>query len=84
MSEEYVLNAIVSEGEYCWYTDDAHADNSITMSDFIDFDLPVEFAHYLIDESYAEIINVNTGKKYKVEASGNGDFYSHKVSFTII
>ena len=71
----------ISDGaNYSWETDNAHANNSETMSNFIDCYLPDDFEVHLIDGSYAEIQG-NHNLCFEVHASGNGDFNSHKVEF---
>ncbi len=63
-----------------WSTEYEHANNDITMSDYIENHLPDSFEVILSDGSYAEIRN-SKGKVFGVQASGDGDFKNHKVEF---
>lgn len=72
----------IQEGIYFWSTEHAHDTNNDTMHDFIDYHLDVDkFDLTYHDGTYAEITDRQTGKEYEVHASGNGDFYNHKVEF---
>lgn len=64
---------------YYWKTEDPHADNSVTMSDYLNNEMDNSFSIILVDGTYAEI-KTNHGK-FAVHASGNGDFLNHKVEF---
>ena len=70
----------VMESVY-WQTEEAHADNSTTMSDYLDNINMLDIV--LVDGTYAEGVN-SMGKKYEIHASGNGDSYNHRVSFKLI
>ena len=80
MSE--VEDAVVSCGEYGWRTDEAHADNIETMDEFLEEHLPESAGVVMTDGTYAEI--VYDGSTYAVHASGDGDFFNHKVEFVLI
>ena len=73
---------ILAEGEYCWSTGYDHADNMETMNEFLDLDLPEGYSIVLEDGTYAEIQKGDA--RYGVHASGNGDFFNHKVRFELL
>ena len=79
--ESAVEAAIQTEGEYLWSTCEPHANNSVTMGDFLINHLPDSYDLTLRDESYAEIFR--DGLTYEVHAGGNGDAYSHCVRFEL-
>ena len=64
-----------------WTTEEPHANNSETMSDYINAInmLDIDF----IDGTYAEGTNAK-GERYEIHASGDGDFNNHKVEFVLI
>ena len=66
---------------YYWETEEYHANNMVTMSDYLDNHLPDNFDVLMIDGTYAEIKDTDTGKTWAVHASGNGDSNSHKAEF---
>lgn len=72
--------------DYFWETKEAMPTNSDTMADFLNSDkhfysrFNVEAQFLNEDGSYAEVDN-GDGKKYAIHASGNGDFFNHKVRF---
>lgn len=58
-------------------TEEELATNELTMNEFLDlFDVPEEDIH-LFDGTYVEL--KIEGILYRVDASGNGDFRSHKI-----
>ncbi len=58
-------------------TEEELATNELTMSEFLDlFDIPEEDIHFF-DGTYVELKIDDT--IYRVDASGNGDFRSHKI-----
>ena len=65
---------------FYWSTDYDHDDNETTMCEFLDYYLPEEYAVTFVDGTYVEIISPD-GVEYGVHASGNGDFYNHKIEF---
>ena len=65
-----------------WTTQEFHANNSVTMSDFIENKLDEDVEVLMTDGSYAEI--EWNGNKYAIRASGNGDFLNHKVEFELL
>ena len=64
-----------------WHTDEPHADNTITMSEYINDMTLLDIT--LIDGTYAEGIDCN-GQRYGIHASGNGDFCNHKIEFELL
>jgi len=69
---------------FYWVTIKEHGDNSRTMNDYLDNYLPSNFEVLEQDGTYAEIKDNNNDKIYGVHASGNGDFFNHKVEFELI
>lgn len=65
---------------FYWSTDYDHANNETTTCEFLDYHLPEEYTVTFVDGTYAEIISPD-GVEYSVHASGNGDFYNHKITF---
>ena len=64
-----------------WSTEEYHADNSETMSDFLDNINMLDI--HMIDGSYAEGSN-GRGELYAIHVSGHGSFYDHKAEFTLL
>ena len=70
--------------DYTWKTTEPLPDNMATMADFLDYHVEkhcgedYEVVHE--DGTYAEIQN-DDGILYAVNAMGDGDFCSHKVTF---
>jgi len=64
-----------------WETDEPHANNSETMSDYINSInmLDIDF----VSGTYAEGTNAQ-GQRFGIHAGGNGDFNHHKVEFVLI
>lgn len=69
--------------DYTWTTIDPHANNTETMVDYLNNHLPNGFNVICEDESYAEIMD-EKNQRWAVHASGNGDFYNHRVRFEIL
>jgi hypothetical protein len=75
--------------DYTWQTTEPMLTNECTMSDFLNsnyhfysrFDIGAQVA--LEDGTYAEVKN-GDGRRFAVNASGNGDFYNHKVTFELL
>ena len=61
-----------------WKTDEPHADNMETMSDYLENTTMLDIT--LVDGTYAEGVNCK-GEKYEIHASGDGDFNHHKIEF---
>ena len=75
-------NHIIEAGiliEFTWETEYVHVTNTITMREYLENHLPENAELLFEDGTYAEI--EFEGIKYEVHASGNGDFYNHKVRF---
>lgn len=69
---------------FYWNTENEHSNNVETMQEYLEEHLPSCFNVIFEDGTYAEIQNKNSGQIFGVNASGNGDFYSHKVEFEFI
>lgn len=69
---------------FYWMTEDECFDNEDRLDDFLLNCLDQKFEIISINRSYAEIKDTTTGEMYGCNASGNGDFYSHKVEFELI
>lgn len=69
--------------DFLWTTDDEHANNIETMSDYINNEMPDDWNIEFLDGTYIEILTPDN-KKYGVSASGNGDFKNHKVTFELL
>ena len=67
-----------------WQTAEYHHTNEVTMQDYLENHLPQCFEVIFEDGTYAEIQNKNTGQIFGVNASGDGDFTHHKVTFEFI
>lgn len=65
---------------YYWKTDEALNTNSDTMQDYLDNHIKDDFECVYFDGSYAEIQD-SKGLLLAVNASGDGDFCSHFVTF---
>tara|TARA_R110000751_G_scaffold305501_1_gene422009 strand:+ start:169 stop:387 length:219 start_codon:yes stop_codon:yes gene_type:complete len=66
--------------DYYWETEEPHSTNEDTMHDYLDYHLDDSFKVLEHGGTLAVIIS-DTGIKYEVHASGNGDFNNHKVEF---
>jgi hypothetical protein len=76
-----VNNMIVNIPEtFYWSTYHVHHNNEQTLGEFLYTILPEEYTVTFVDGTYAEIISPD-GIEYGVHASGNGDFYNHKIEF---
>lgn len=69
--------------DYTWETEESHADNIETMSDYLENHMDCSWEVIMVDGTYAEI-ETETGDVYEVHASGNGSFFEHRVSFVQI
>ena len=68
---------------YYWTTDYQHSNNTHTMTEYLEDYLPKGFEILEADDSMA-IIQSKDGVKYGCHASGNGDFFNHKVEFELM
>lgn len=72
---------------YYWQTSEPHADNTVTMNQFLDDHLEYHCGEgteiLLEDDTYAEI-KTPKGETYAVHASGNGDFCNHMIRFELL
>jgi len=70
--------------DFKWKTHEPHSNNSVTMDDFLtnylDNHCGIGFTIVYEDGSYSEIINGNK-EHYALHASGDGDFFNHKIRF---
>lgn len=71
--------------DFTWNTDYDLPDNSSVMNEWLEEHIPEEYKilEDTIDGTYVEIID-NNGHKFACHASGNGDFYSHKIEFELL
>ena len=68
---------------YRWTTEEAHFNNTETMSDFINYGIDNVFGELLhVNETYAEI-DVD-GVRYACHAAGDGDSFNHIVTFELL
>ena len=79
MQNEQILSG--ANGSYYWQTDYSHADNTITMLDFLNNHLALGQSVVLYDGSYCEVKNADNGKLFSLHAKGNGDSYNHCVEW---
>lgn len=70
---------LLAEEVFYWETFKEHANNMETMQEYLENYLPTNCEIIEQDGTYAEVIQ--SGIKIGIHASGNGDFYSHKVEF---
>ena len=68
---------------YYWSSEQEHANNSETMSDFLNHEMETDCEILFVDGSYAEI-KTGDGIVYAVHAGGDGSFTDHKVTFAQI
>lgn len=75
-----LLEAIRAGSSFSYGTEESHFDNSETMRDFLESRLPEGFDMVSVDGSQAVI---SDGKSsWVVDAQGEGDSRSHRISFT--
>ena len=72
---------IIDECVYFYATEEPHHDNSATMDDFLEHELPDGFNVIIVDGSYANIQHSETGFVYEAHAGGDGDFIHHRIDF---
>ena len=70
--------------DFKWKTNESHSNNSVTMDDFfnshIESHCGTDYNIVYEDGSYAEIVN-SKKEHYAIHASGDGDFFNHKIEF---
>lgn len=66
---------------YYWTTDYAHNNNEHTMQEYLDEVCMLDII--TVDGTYAEGKNAK-GEIYAIHASGNGDFFNHKITFELM
>jgi len=64
-----------------WTTDEQLSDNTCVMDDYLYYHNMLDITY--LDGTYAEGVNCR-GDKYEIHASGDGDFFKHKVEFKLI
>ncbi|MGL4752501.1 MAG: hypothetical protein ACRCXB_08815 [Aeromonadaceae bacterium] len=69
---------------FLFSSDAPHDSNAHTMSVFLEEFLPDEWYVSYVDGTYAEIQSKLSFKSFEVHASGNGDFFNHKIEFVPI
>ncbi len=77
----------IEDGEtFYWRTENPHWNNTETMMDFLVYELGENTGWDLdyVNESYAEIVADDDGRRIAVHASGDGDSFNHKVEFELI
>lgn len=83
--KEFVEQKSAYIEDFTWNTAYEIPNNTDTMNEWLELYLPddYELIEESIDQTYAEIID-GRGHKFAVHASGNGDFYHHKIEFELI
>ena len=69
--------------DYRWQTDYYHSDNSETMGEYLEIEMDQSWIVDKQEGSYAEITTYE-GERYAVHASGDGDFFNHKIEFVTL
>ena len=64
-----------------WSTDEPLNDNTFVMSDYLECINMLDIT--MVDGTYAEGVN-SKGEKYAIHASGDGDFFNHKIEFELL
>jgi hypothetical protein len=67
--------------DYKWWSIEEHPNNQFTMEDYLQNHLPPIFRVLEVDGTWAKIQNIETAEILEIHASGDGDFFSHKVEF---
>lgn len=70
--------------DFTWTTTHSHPNNEFTMNEYLDNHLPEEFECFFQDGTYAEIEHKTNKSIWGLHASGNGDFYNHRIRFEFI
>jgi hypothetical protein len=61
-----------------WSTEEELNNNTFVMDDYLDNINMLDIT--MVDGTYAEGINAQ-GERFEIHASGNGDFFNHKIEF---
>jgi hypothetical protein len=69
---------------FYWETERPHSNNEETMQNYLDYHLPNNFEIESEDGTCAEIINTNSKEKFRIHASGDGDFTHHRIDFELL
>lgn len=64
-----------------WSTEEELNDNIFVMSDYLENINMLDIT--MVEGTYAEGTNCK-GEKYAIHASGNGDFFNHKIEFELL
>ncbi len=64
-----------------WKTEEPHSTNNDTMNDYLENHNTLDIT--MVDGTYAEGVD-NKGAKYAIHASGNGDFFNHRIDFELL
>lgn len=72
---------------YYWTTEEYHADNNVTMSEYLEMQEEFTYEQQLtidyVDGTYAEGVDCK-GNRWGIHASGNGDSFNHKIEFELL
>jgi len=72
---------------YYWETNEEHANNSVTMSEYLEMQEGFTYQQCLdvdyVNGTYAEGLDCK-GNRWGIHASGNGDFFNHKIEFELL
>jgi len=63
-----------------WKTSEPHADNSETMTDYLENEMDPSWTIVRVHGTYAKVMD-DCGELYALDASGDGDFNHHIVEF---
>lgn len=77
-----IFNTKDINGNFYWFTEYYHHNNTFTMDDFLENHLPESAIIHHIDGSYAEI--EYNGRDIGIHASGNGDSYNHLITWEVL
>ena len=64
-----------------WSTEEQLSENSLVMNDYLESINMLDIT--VVDGTYAEGVNCK-GEKFGIHASGNGDFFNHKIEFELL
>lgn len=64
-----------------WKTEEPLNDNNFVMNDYLENINMLDIT--FVDGTYAEGVNAQ-GDKFEIHASGNGDFFNHKIEFKVL
>lgn len=67
--------------DYIWSTPHAHPNNEFTMKVYLNEHLPDNFDLVMLDGTYAQILDKDTGEFWAIHSGGDGDFTHHRIRF---